>query len=145
MQNIVSFIGLFCKKRPIILRSLLIEATPYGKIDLWEKRPFANETYNKETYNFIDPTNQSHPIVVRDCIVSRHTPILRRIHAQDGTSQWMNTSCHTSEYITQHIGVRHVTHMGTSRHTYENVMSLKMSRHTYAYVMSHTSTRHGAH
>ena len=29
--NIIFLIGLFCKKRPIILRSLLIVATPYVK------------------------------------------------------------------------------------------------------------------
>jgi len=31
LQNTVFFIGLFCKKRPIMLRSLLIVATPWSK------------------------------------------------------------------------------------------------------------------
>jgi len=32
LQNIISFIGLFCQKRPIILRSVLLEATPYSNL-----------------------------------------------------------------------------------------------------------------
>jgi len=63
------------QKRPIILRSLLIVATPYvtlaqatiRRIDsivgLFCKRALYKRLYSaKETYNLINPTNCSHPI-----------------------------------------------------------------------------------
>jgi len=58
------------QKRPIILRGLLIVATPYEHIsaDIWLIGLFCRisslfkGSFAKETYNFKEPTNRSHPI-----------------------------------------------------------------------------------
>jgi len=46
----------------------------------------------------------------------------------------MNVACHTHEWVTSHIWMRHVTHMNESRQTYKCV------NHTHEYVMSHIYT-----
>ena len=87
LQNVISFTGLFCKKRPTILRSLLIDATPphtsithcyctsrYSAketCDFKDPKNPSSETYDfkdrtnpaRETYDFKEPTNGSHPIL----------------------------------------------------------------------------------
>jgi len=83
LQNIIPFRGLFCK------RALL-------------KRLYSA----KETYNFKEPTNRSHPI---------HTFVS---HVID-----MNESCLTYECVTSHTWTSHVTHMNGSCCTYKWVMS----------------------
>jgi len=49
------------QKKPMILRSLLIVATPY--------------MFRKETYDFKEPTNRSHPIYVSTSGFDRRTPL----------------------------------------------------------------------
>jgi len=71
LQNMISFIGLFWKKRPMILRSLLIVATPYVMLQQvlrdcfwWHTKYhlFYRVFLEKETYDFKEPTNCSLPI-----------------------------------------------------------------------------------
>jgi len=66
------FYRVLLQKRPMILRSLLIEATRYGvatvsRIDkfkgLFCKRALLKRRYSaKETHNFVDPTDRGHSI-----------------------------------------------------------------------------------
>jgi len=84
--RILSFYRALLQKRPMIWRSLLIEATPYAPaqytictiyygvastrrllkiVGLFWKRTLQKRRYSaKETYDLIDPTDRSHPICV---------------------------------------------------------------------------------
>ena len=53
--NIVSFIGLFSEKRPIILRSLLIVVTPYYKTLQYTARSVEDETPNARWNPYRNP------------------------------------------------------------------------------------------
>ena len=116
VSRINTILGLFCKR------------------DLPKRRYSA-----KDTYDFIDPTDRSHPI-------SWFTS-----HTSTSVVTHMNESCHTYEWVMSHIWMRYVTHVNKSCHTYEWVMShMCMSHvthtitscHTYEWVMSHECMSH---
>ena len=133
------------QKRPIISRSLLLVATPYGlatvsRIDSlmgFSRRILSlfKGTFAEETYGFIDPTNQNHPI-----------PLFRKIEAVSckmQNSEHCNTLKHTAAQHTatqhtalktltrkdgefsnalQHTAQRTATHCNTLQHTGDDVL-----------------------
>ena len=99
-------IGLFCRallqKRPIILRSLLIVATPYESSQTCE----ANTTQSKKK-------NQ----------MSRVTEEWFMSHMWMSHVRHMNESCHTYEWVMSHIWMSHGHSFDASCKAYEWVMS----------------------
>jgi len=124
------------RKRPIILRSLLLVATPY----LLMRPP---QLTSHIWMCHVTHMNESH-----------HTWewVMSQIWMSHATH--MNESCHTYEWIMSHIWLSHVTHMNESCHTYEwvtphiwlsHVTHMNESRHTYEWVMSHIWLNHVTH
>jgi len=66
LQNIVSFIGLFLQKRPIIVRSLLIVATPDSGFH-----------GTREFHELTDPYDRYYFVLQKKCV---HTKMIMKIN-----------------------------------------------------------------
>ena len=106
------------QKRLVILRSILIVATPYEKVvsGIWMSHvTHMNESCH--TYEWV--MSYTWRNYIRD----------------------LKESCHTCEWVMSHIRRSHVTHVNESCHTYEGVMShirtSQMNNKSSLWVMSH--------
>jgi len=109
VSRIYKFIGLFCR-----ILSLF-----------WS-------SFAKETYNFVDPTNQSHPIVATQ--VSVHTHTHTHIHTHRNTLQHTATHCNTLQHTATHTA----THCNTvTSRPNEGLFDTKVSTHTLQHTATH--------
>jgi len=114
-------------------------------------------SFAKETYNFIDPTNQSHPIAaaIARCILTVwcgwyqcgcwHMLVARWVTSLIWMSHVtrMNESRHSYEWVMSLVWMSHVTRLNESRHTWmSHITHMHESRCTHEWVTSHTWISH---
>jgi len=105
------------QKRPVILRGLLIIATPYACLaSIRSERMAMHVSFAKETYTFKEPTDRSHPISVgsdrMDMDVSFISPPIkceptnrdRHVHTDTQSLTHTHTNTHKHLYKTNRHG-----------------------------------------
>jgi len=116
------------QKRPTILRSLLIVATPYewdmsprattlGKITLQHTATHCNTRHHTAPHCNTLQHTATHRNTLQHSAAHCNT-LLPQVANSLGIVTRMNTSCHTYEWITSHAWMSHGTHINVSFHKY---------------------------
>jgi len=128
------------RERPIILRSLLIVATPYLDSSPHTRQyNFENAaSFAKETYNFKEPTNRSHRI---DRFIATHTPIRSRKCSLSLSLSRKHARTHTYVCAQKHTHIHTNIHACTLAHTHTHAHTcthMRAHTHTHAHTCTHT-------